>query len=75
MAEQRALDKATKEYYARKGKLELPGYIIAGISAVTLITGIWFGIKAIITIGILSLSLGIYFIILAWTAHKTILRK
>lgn len=72
---QRALDKATHDYHSRKGKLEMPGHITAGIGLAVLISGALLRIKTLIALSVLLLAFGAYLVILGRTTHKTILRK
>jgi len=69
------LDKATREYYNRRARLEMPGWIAGMFSITTLVTGILLNLKTLIAIGILLLAISLYTVIIGRTAHKTLFRR
>ncbi|MFA4887769.1 MAG: hypothetical protein WC595_06160 [Candidatus Nanoarchaeia archaeon] len=69
------LDKARKNYHQRKERLQLPAYVLGFLSIVILLSGILLHLKTLLLIGILSLIITIYFIILGKSFHKMIFRK
>ena len=71
----KALDKAKKEYYGTRAKLEMPGWVLGFISLRILLTGILLRMNSVIAIGILILSLSVFFILFGRSAHQGLLRK
>ncbi|RLE38011.1 hypothetical protein DRJ17_05285 [Candidatus Woesearchaeota archaeon] len=71
----KVLDKAKKEYYGRRAKLEMAGWILGFISLAVIIAGILSQIKTVSAIGILLLAIAVYLIIMGRIAHQTLLRK
>ena len=69
------MDKATREYYNRRARLEMPGWIAGMFSITTLVTGILLNLKTLIAIGILLLAISLYTVIIGRTAHKTLFRR
>ena len=71
----KAQGKEKKKYCGMRAKFEMPGWILGGVSLFLIIAGILSRIKAIIAIGILLLSFGVFLIIAGRLAHKSLLRK
>ena len=73
MTKTRMLDKETQKYHNRRKKFETPGWIMLTLSIIFIIAGL-LKTKILLTIGILTLALAIYFIIIGKTTHQ-IIRK
>lgn len=72
---ERALHKATRQYYRRKSKLEMLGWVLGFIHICILIAGILAKLIVIIVIGILILFISAYLIWEGRIAHKFFFRK
>ncbi len=64
-----------KDYSRRKSRWESPGWILSGISLCVLVGGLVLGIKSLVVIGILFLSIGGYLIVMGRMARKTLFNK
>ncbi len=65
------LDKVSQDYNKRQKKLETPGWLFALIGLVLLILGLFVDNKISRAIGLLSLALGTFLIILGRVLHQT----
>ena len=69
MASKRILDKATKKYYKKKSRFEMPGWIISFMGLSILLAGIVTKIRAVIAVGLLVLFLGIGLVFLGKSTY------
>ncbi len=71
----RKLDEATKEYYQRKGRWEMPGFVLQFIGISILITGIMTKLSTLINWGTLLIGTGLIILIAGTFIHKEIFKK
>ena len=71
----RKLDEATKDYYKRKSKWEMTGFVMQFIGISVLLTGIMTKLSVLINWGTLITGTGLILLVAGKLMHQEILKK
>ena len=71
----RKLDEATKDYFKRRGRWEMPGFVLQFIGISVLVAGIMAKFQTLINWGTLLIGTGLIMLAIGTFIHREIFKK